>query len=61
LTKVEQEYAKYRQEKEIEDLLVVKFEIESIDQQMLTSQSTQIEDLEREKLALEGRIAEISQ
>ncbi len=41
----------------MEDLLVVKFEIEAINEAMLTNHSTKIDDLENEKAKLEARIA----
>eukprot|EP00347_Sterkiella_histriomuscorum_P018954 403343520 len=60
LDQVQADFDAYRQEREIEDLLVVKFDINSIDEQMLTDQTTQIEDLEKEKAKLESKILEIS-
>jgi len=38
--------------------LVVKFDIDAIDEDMLTAKDTKIEDLEQQKLELEKRISE---
>lgn len=56
LQQVQADFDAFKQEKEIEDLLVVKFNIDSIDDQMLSDQNTKIEDLENEKAKLEAKI-----
>ena len=53
----EKDLEEYKKERELEDLLVVKFEIEAINEAMLTNHSTKIEDLEIEKAKLEAKIA----
>ena len=40
----------------IKDLLVVKFDIDTIDEDLLTAKDTKIEDLEQQKADLELRI-----
>lgn len=60
LSEIQLEFKKYRQEKEIEDLLVVKLNVETIDEAMLTLQSTKVEDLENERAKLEAKILSIS-
>jgi len=45
------------EEKRIEDMLVVKFDINTIDNDLLQSKQTTIEDLKKEKEKLEMRIS----
>lgn len=52
------DFDEYKQEQAIKDLLVVKFDIDAIDEDMLTAKDTKIEDLEQQKLELEKRISE---
>lgn len=61
LAQSEEEFAEFKRAKEIEDLLVVKFEIASLDEERLSRQSTLIEDLEQEKASLEARVLQMSQ
>lgn len=56
LQAVKADFEKFKQEKAIEDLLVVKFDIDTIDEGLLTAKETKIEDLENEKMKLESRI-----
>lgn len=42
----------------IKDLLVVKFDIDTIDDDLLTAKDTKIEDLEKQKADLEAKIQE---
>ena len=44
---VEAEFEKFREDQMIRDLLVVKFDIKSIDDEMLMAKETKIEDLEK--------------
>jgi len=54
------EFDKYRQERELEDMMVVKLDVPTIDPAMLTQKDTKIEDLEIEKAKLEAKIHKLS-
>ena len=53
LEEVKGQYDKFKRDREIEDMLVVKFDIKSFDEKMLTDKDTKIDDLENEKYKLE--------
>jgi hypothetical protein len=54
---LKEEFEKFKHEKAIEDLLVVKFDIDTIDEGLLLDKDTKIEDLEKEKAKLEKRVS----
>ena len=54
-----QEFEKYKEEQQIRDLLVVKFDIDAIDDELLTAKETKIEDLEKQKVQLEVKIQDV--
>jgi len=57
---VQAEFDKYRQERELEDMMVVKLEVPTIDPALLTQKETKIEDLEIEKAKLEAKVHQLS-
>jgi predicted nucleic acid-binding Zn-ribbon protein len=60
LQSLRDDFEKFKAEKAIEDLLVVKLDIDTIDDGLLLDKQTKIEDLENEKIKLESRISLIS-
>lgn len=58
---IQRDFDKYRQERELEDMMTVKLEVLTINQSMLLNAETKIGDLESEKAKLEARIQQISQ
>ena len=56
---VKKEFEDYKTEQNIRDLLVVKFDIDAIDDDQLTAKETKIEDLEKQKAKLEKQIQEV--
>ena len=52
-------FQEFKDEQAIKDLLVVKFDIDAIDDDLLTAKETKIEDLERQKQQLERKIQEV--
>lgn len=46
-------------ERAIEEMLVVKFDIESINQDLLANKNTTLQDLEKEKMKLEHKIQQV--
>ena len=51
-----EDFEKFKEEQAIKDLLVVKFDIDTIDEDLLTAKDTKIEDLEKQKMDLEAKI-----
>ena len=56
---VQEEFQAFKDEQAIKDLLVVKFDIDTIDEDLLTAKDTKIEDLENQKLTLEKKIQQV--
>ena len=54
------DFDKYRQDRELEDMMVVKLDVPTIDETMLTQKETKIGDLETEKAKLEAKVHQLS-
>lgn len=52
-------FKEFKDEQAIKDLLVVKFDIDAIDDDLLTAKETKIEDLEKQKAKLESQMQEV--